>query len=142
LNIIATDISSSALQIARGNAQRHRVENQISFQKRDLLTGMDDKVDLIIANLPYIPTEKLKTLPVYNAEPTLALDGGLDGLVYIKQVVKSARQHMQPGGAIFLELDEDSGASALTLAREVWPGMTLKLSQDLSGQDRYLSIEC
>jgi release factor glutamine methyltransferase len=142
LNIIATDISPSALQIARENALRHKVEDQIIFRERDLLTGMDGKVDLLVANLPYIPTEKLKSLPVYSREPVVALDGGADGLLHIKKVLKNARQHMQPGGAIFLELDEDSGAAALALAREVWPGKTLKLNQDLAGQDRYLSIQC
>jgi release factor glutamine methyltransferase len=142
LKIIATDISNSALQVARVNALAHQVDDQIIFEERDLLSGMDRKVDLLIANLPYIPTDKLKSLPVYNHEPFLALDGGADGLYYIKRVLKNAQKHMQPGGAIFLELDEDSGAAALALAREVWPGMTLKLSQDLSGQDRYLSIQC
>jgi len=142
LKIIATDISNSALQVARENARAHQVDDQIVFEERDLLTGMERKVDLLVANLPYIPTKKLRSLPVYDHEPYLALDGGADGLYYVKKVLKSARNHMHPGGAIFLELDEDSGASALALAREVWPGMTLKLSQDLSGQDRYLSIQC
>ncbi len=142
LNIIATDISPGALQVARENAQRHQVENRIIFRERDLLTGMECKVDLLVANLPYIPTEKLKSLSVYYREPVLALDGGSDGLLYIKKVLKNARQYMMPDGAIFLELDEDSGAAALALAREVWPGMTLKLNHELAGQDRYLSIQC
>lgn len=142
LTLIATDISTNALRVARENAKRHQVDEKIQFRQLDLLTGMEGKVDLLIANLPYIPTEKLKSLPVYSREPVLALDGGADGLLHIKKVLKNARQHVQPGGAIFLELDEDSGAAALALAREVWPGMTLKLHQDLAGQDRYLSIQC
>jgi len=142
LNITATDISSRALQVAQENAQRHQVDDKILFQVRDLLSGMDGRFDLIVANLPYIPTGKLRTLPVYTQEPVLALDGGADGLVHIKKVLKSARQHMQPGGAIFLELDEDTGAAALALAKEVWPGKTLRLSQDLARYDRYLSIQC
>ena len=142
LKIIATDISSGALQVARENARRHQVDGQIQFQERDLLTGMDEKVDLIVANLPYIPTGKLRSLPVFNQEPVLALDGGSDGLLYITKVLKNARRHMRPNGGIFLELDEECGAAALALAREVWPGMTLQLRQDLAGQDRYLSIQC
>lgn len=142
LAITATDISRAALEVARKNAQRHQVRNQIVFQERDLLTGLEGKVDLLVANLPYIPTAKLRDLPVFTREPVLALDGGPDGLLHIKKVLKSARGHIQPGGAIFLELDEDSGAAALDLAKEVWPGMTLKLSRDLAGADRYLSIEC
>jgi len=142
LMITATDISPRALVVARENSLQHQTEGQIHFKERDLLTGLDIQVDLIVANLPYIPTGKLRTLPVYTREPILALDGGADGLFYIKKVLKSARNHIRPGGAIFLELDEDSGAAALTLAREVWPGMTLKLRRDLAGQDRYLSIQC
>lgn len=141
LQIIATDISSAALGVARKNAIHHQVLKQIQFLERDMLTGFGQQVDLLVANLPYIPTGKLKTLDVYQSEPTIALDGGQDGLHYIKDVLKKARQHINPGGAIFLELDEDCGIAALDLAKEVWPGITLHLSQDLSGQDRYLSIQ-
>ena len=141
LQVIATDISPAALDVARENATSHEVLNQIQFLERDMLGGFDQQVDLLIANLPYIPTEKLKKLAVYRSEPTLALDGGQDGLHYIKEVLKNARQHLNPGGAIFLELDEDCGTAALALGKEVWPGLTLQLSQDLSGQDRYLSIQ-
>lgn len=142
LQIRATDISGAALEVAQQNAQRYRVEDRILFLERDLLQGLKGKVDLIVANLPYIPTAKLTSLPVYTREPVLALDGGRDGLVYITRVLKNARALMNPGGAILLELDEDTGAAALALAHEVWPGRTLKLSQDLAGNDRYLSIEC
>jgi release factor glutamine methyltransferase len=141
LRITATDISPEALDIARKNAISHQVEEQILFQERDLMSGMEGQVDLIVANLPYIPTAKLETLPVYTREPILALDGGADGLSYIKKVLKGSQTHLRPGGAIFLELDEDCGTTALELAKDIWPGKTLKLSQDLSGKDRYLSIQ-
>jgi release factor glutamine methyltransferase len=141
LMITATDISAEALEVARENVVRHQVEGQILLEERDLMTGIDSQVDLIVANLPYIPTEKLRLLPVFKTEPTLALDGGEDGLLYIKEVLKSAQQHLKPGGSIFLELDEDCGTTALELAKELWPGMTLKLSQDLAGNNRYLSIQ-
>jgi len=141
LSIIATDISSAALEIARENAARHRVLDRIHFLERDLLNDIDQKVDLMIGNLPYIPTKKLETLAVYRSEPTLALDGGQDGLHYIQKVLRDAGQHLNPDGAIFLELDEDCGIAALALAKGVWPGKTLHLHQDLSGRDRYLSLE-
>lgn len=141
LQIIATDISSSALEVAKENAGRHGVNSQIQFLERDLFSGLAGPSDLLIANLPYIPSDKLRSLAVYRSEPTLALDGGQDGLHYIKEVLREAGPHLNPGGAIFLELDEDCGESALTLAKEVWPGLTIRLTQDLSGQDRYLSIQ-
>jgi len=141
LQIIATDISLQALQVAKENASRHKVMSQIHFLERDLFSGITSPIDLLVANLPYIPSEKLRSLDVYLSEPSLALDGGQDGLHYIKEVLKEAGQHLNPGGAVFLELDEDCGALALALAKEVWPGITMHLVQDLSGQDRYLSIQ-
>jgi len=141
LKLIATDISSPALKVAKDNAIKHNVQDQIQFLERDLFSGITLPIDLLVANLPYIPSKKLRSLAVYQSEPVLALDGGQDGLHYIKEVMKEAGQHINPGGAIFLELDEDCGASALSLAKEVWPGITIQLGQDLSGQDRYLSIQ-
>ena len=141
LQIIATDISLPALQVAKDNANRHDVMSQILFLERDLFSGITMPIDLLVANLPYIPSDKLRSLDVYRSEPTLALDGGQDGLHYIKEVLKEAGQHLNPGGAVFLELDEDCGALALALAKEVWPGITTHLAHDLSGQDRYLSIQ-
>ena len=140
LQVIATDISLPALQVAKYNASRHAVMSQIHFLERDLFSGIPLPIDLLVSNLPYIPSDKLRSLDVYQSEPTLALDGGQDGLHYIKEVLKEAGQHLNPGGAVFLELDEDCGALALALAKEVWPGITAHLVQDLSGQDRYLSI--
>jgi release factor glutamine methyltransferase len=142
LSIRATDISRKALKIARENARRHGAEDQIEFLECDLLEGIKGKADLLIANLPYIPTGKLHTLAVFQHEPTLALDGGEDGLRYIKRVLQNAQEYLNPGGAVFLEIDEDTGAAALELAHDVWPGITIQLDRDLAGQDRYLSIQC
>lgn len=142
LQITASDISPKALQLARRNASRHGVRSQIRFLHRDLLTGIKGEFDLLVANLPYIPSAKLRSLPVFHSEPTLALDGGEDGLHYIKQVLGGAQGHLRSGGAVFLEIDEDTGGAALALAHDVWPGITIQLEEDLSGQDRYLTIQC
>lgn len=141
LHITATDISLPAVQIAKINASRHEVLDQVQFFERDLFSGITRTFDLLVANLPYIPSKKLESLAVYHSEPVLALDGGKDGLHYIQEIMREAVQHINPGGVIFLELDEDCGASALTLAKEIFPGITINLGQDLSGQDRYLSIQ-
>lgn len=142
LKISATDISPHALEIARANAVRHGVIDQIKFLERDLLQDIQGRADLLVANLPYIPTEKLHKLAVFQTEPTLALDGGADGLHYIKKVLQAARDYLEPDGAVFLEIDEDTGAAALELAYDVWSGNSIKLEQDLAGRDRYLSIQC
>src|SRR5271157_4262501 len=97
-HILSTDISSAALEVSRRNALKHHVENQIEFIECDILPHLlplsllpsevlrEERgegvrsFDLICANLPYIPTGKLRGLPIYGREPALALDGGDDGL--------------------------------------------------------------
>ena len=105
------------------------------------MTGFQITVDLLVANLPYIPTEKLKTLRVYNTEPRLALDGGADGLASIRGVLEKAPGIMSPGGLILLEIDESKGYEVQKLAQSIFPQAEIKLEKDLSGMDRYLSIQ-
>lgn len=82
LTMYATDISHEALNVARLNAARHRVSDHITFLHGNLLEPLADKpLDLIVANLPYVPTLKIGRLP----DPRIALDGGGDGeRVYIR----------------------------------------------------------
>ncbi len=141
LKLLATDSSYPAILVARKNAQNHKIDERINFLAADLLTGFQTTVDLLIANLPYIPTEKLKTLRVYNTEPRLALDGGADGLASIRVVLEKAPSIMNPGGLILLEIDESKGNEAQKLAQSIFPLSEIKLENDLSGMDRYLSIQ-
>jgi release factor glutamine methyltransferase len=84
--VLATDISYQALRVARANARKFDVSSRIDFIQCDILPQHPDPLptqghfDLICANLPYIPTESLHRLPIYQREPTIALDGGEDGL--------------------------------------------------------------
>ncbi|MCD4803631.1 MAG: peptide chain release factor N(5)-glutamine methyltransferase [Anaerolineales bacterium] len=140
LKLLATDRSYPATLVARKNAQNHKIDERINFLTCDLLTGFRTTVDLLIANLPYIPTEKLKSLRVYNTEPRLALDGGADGLASIRDVLEKAPGIMNPGGLILLEIDESKGDEAQKLTQSIFPRAEIKLEKDLSGMDRYLSI--
>jgi release factor glutamine methyltransferase len=141
LNLLATDRSYPALLVARKNALHHKTEKQIKFLAANLLSGIRTKVDLLIANLPYIPTEKLKSLRVYNTEPHLALDGGADGLSSIRGVLEKAPGIMNPGGLILLEIDESKGPESQKLAQSIFPRAEIRLEKDLSGMDRYLTIQ-
>ena len=141
LKVIAMDKSYSALLIARENARRHQVQDRIDFIAADLLKGVSIQVDLAIANLPYIPSEKLKGLPVYQTEPLNALDGGPDGLSYIRKFLDDLPDLVTPGGLVLLELDEEVGEEALDLAGESNPKADIQLIQDLAGQNRYLRIQ-
>ena len=141
LKVLATDRSYPAILVARKNAQNHKTGERINFLAADLLAGFQTTVDLLVANLPYIPTEKLKTLRVYDTEPRLALDGGADGLASIRGVLEKAPGIMNSGGLILLEIDESKGDEAQKLSQSIFPRAEIKLENDLSGMDRYLSIQ-
>ncbi|HUW64765.1 MAG TPA: peptide chain release factor N(5)-glutamine methyltransferase [Spirochaetia bacterium] len=114
--LIAVDLSEAALVVARGNARRHGVGERISFRRRDLLTGIEGPVDLIAANLPYIPTGELDGLPdEVRREPRLALNGGPDGLDIYRCLVPPAAGLLKPGGYLLAELGpgEETGLLAL-----------------------------
>lgn len=144
LEVIASDISQDALNIAEQNAQKHQVAQRIRFLQSNLLPPMDiwrAKRDLICANLPYIPTATLHTLKVFGREPTLALDGGVDGLNSIRKLLSEVHQYLQPGGFLLLEIDSSQGIAALILAQEAFPDAEVQLLPDLAGHARLIRVE-
>jgi release factor glutamine methyltransferase len=105
------------------------------------LEGGPSHLDLICANLPYIPTEKLHGLPVYGREPTLALDGGADGLDPFRKLFSLAPDWLMPGGRMLLEVEATLGTNVLSLAFDTFSEAELHLHQDLTGHDRLLEIQ-
>lgn len=108
IELCASEISPKALAIARHNASRFD-QQTIKWIEADLLSFLtpSEKVDLIIANLPYIPHERIEYLDVSvkNHEPHLALDGGKDGLTLISRLLTQAQSHLSTQGTILLEVD-------------------------------------
>jgi release factor glutamine methyltransferase len=141
VTIIATDISPSALAVARHNAQKFHVHHQIEFIECDLMP--DNSLlsfDLICANLPYIPTKTLQQLPIYGREPTLALDGGADGLDLYRRLLKLAKKSLSANGMLLLEIEATQGIQAFNIAYDSFDQSTIHLHQDLAGHDRLLEI--
>jgi len=150
-HILATDISGEALDVARNNAIKLDVADRIDFMQCDLLPhpqplsqrarGEEVRAfDLICANLPYIPTETLHNLPVFGREPTIALDGGIDGLDVIRRLLKIVPEWLAPGGMMLLEIESTRGIQALNLACDFFSRGEIHLHQDLAGRDRLLEI--
>jgi release factor glutamine methyltransferase len=83
----------------------------------------------------------LRTLEVYDREPSLALDGGPDGLILIRRLLHSAPPHINPGGALLLEIEASQGSAALDLARPAFPQAEIQVLPDLAGKDRLLVIK-
>jgi release factor glutamine methyltransferase len=141
LQITATDVSGMALQAATANARRHGVSGQITFIQGNLLDGVAAYFDLICANLPYIPAETLRSLPVYNREPNLALDGGADGLDLIRELLWIAPQRLAHGGRLLMEIEANQASAVGFLAREAFAGQEVRILKDLAGKDRLLVVD-
>jgi len=150
--ILATDISSGALQVAKRNAEKFGVSGRIQFAECDLLPhpfaplplgeGLGVRgIDLLCANLPYIPTSTLYGLPIYNREPTLALDGGEDGLDPFRKLLNLSLHWLAPDGMMLLEIESTRGSQALSVAGAAFPEASISLHKDLAGRDRLLQIE-
>lgn len=141
LQIIATDISLSALYVARRNASQLGTLQQVEFLQANLIPPVQSKFNLICANLPYIPTSTLHNLKVYGKEPELALDGGEDGLDLIRNLIYLAAYSVSPGGLILLEIESSQGGAGSSLAKTVFPEAHIQILPDLAGLDRLLRIQ-
>jgi len=139
-HVLGYDISLTALQLAKANANRHRVSGKVDFVQCDLFPPVKVQFDLICANLPYIPTETLHSLKVYQREPALALDGGEDGLEQIRRLLNEVVTVLAPGGLLLLEIEASSGAAVHSLARQAFPKADVQVLPDLAGRDRLVSV--
>jgi len=124
--VSAVDVSPQALEVARANAARHAVE--IEFHQADLTSSMNPPWDLIVANLPYIPTGDLEALPrEVHHDPAAALDGGPDGLDLVRRLIEDLPRLLRSCGGAVLELGENqadrvagiAAASGLGVARRI-----------------------
>jgi release factor glutamine methyltransferase len=141
-HIVATDTSETALELARRNAANLGVSAAIRFVRGNLLDPVPGSFDLVVANLPYIADDEWQTLDesVRQFEPATALRGGRDGLQLITEVMKQARDRLNPGGAIFLEIGWRQGTAVKTEAEVLFPEAQVRISQDYGGRDRLLTI--
>lgn len=139
---VASDFSLEALQVARRNVLAHGVQRRVALAQANLLSPFaQGSFDLICANLPYIPSATLRQLAVYGREPTLALDGGADGLDLIRPLFEQAVFCLAEGGLLLVEIEASQGAAALEIAVEAFPEASIRLRQDYSGQDRLVIVD-
>jgi release factor glutamine methyltransferase len=141
VHVLATDISSEALQVARRNARKLGVDQRLEFFQCDLLPPQSDQhLDLLCANLPYIPTPTLHGLPIYGREPTRALDGGVDGLDLFRRLMKLAPEWLASNALMLMEIEATRGLQVMSLAKDMFPKAEIRLHKDLTGLDRLLEI--
>ena len=108
VSVDAADISADALAVARINIDKHGLGERITLLTSDLLASVRGPYDLIVCNPPYVNTQSmLKLPPEYQAEPKLALAGGDDGMDFVRRILRSATQHLTPGGKLVLEIGNE-----------------------------------
>lgn len=141
-DVVATDISAAALDVAQENARRLGLQDRVRFVQGHLLEPLSHPVDLIIANLPYVAESEWPTLApdIVNYEPSLALAGGLDGLTLIRELLAQAPQRLRPGGSVFLEIGSGQGAAVARLAANAFPEAYVEVLTDYAYHDRVVCV--
>lgn len=135
--ITASDISSGAIGLAKINAENNAVSDRINFLTCDLFGNIDNKADIIVSNPPYIKTAEISMLPenVRNYEPLTALDGGLDGLGFYREITQQSKNYLLPNGLLFFEIGYDQGHSVCNIMAESGYN-NINCKKDLAGLDR------
>lgn len=132
---MGSDISKTALLVAKENAKLHEVDAK--WVRSDLFDNITETFDVIMANPPYIPTgEILSLMPeVRDFEPENALDGGADGLDFYRKIAGQVKDYLNPGGYVYMEIGYDQGEAVSELMRNA--GFTeVEVIKDLARNDR------
>ncbi len=145
--IYATDVSAACMDVAETNVWRYGVGDQVRLAPGYLLDCLPEPVDIVVANLPYVASGDLATLPkqVRDYEPVLALDGGVDGCDVLRELVRSiasptGKARLKPGAMIFLEIGADQGALMRDIVNEMLPECGCSVLVDYTGLDRVVVI--
>lgn len=142
VKVLATDISDKALEVARKNAKFHKVENQIFFEVRDLMEGMQKAPDVIVTNLPYIPTARLLHIDpmVTDWEPKIALDGGIDGFELYRKLFSQIEQKKLYPKYLIGEIDYSHADFVIQETKRFFSTAKVEVKDDLAKKQRYFIV--
>ena len=143
VDLLATDVSGQALDVARRNARKLGLDDRVRFVRCDMLEAVGGPVDVIVSNPPYIPSGQIGSLQAeVRREPVIALDGGDDGLEPFRQLLSQAKDKLLLGGVVVVELMPEQMEAAGNIARQTIPNLSgLRTREDLMGNERALIIE-
>ncbi len=141
-DLVAVDVSSEALEVARRNAEKLEVADRIDFQQSDLLGSVDsaEPFDLILSNPPYVSEAEFDQLPktVKDYEPRSALVGGQAGYELVGQLIAQADQRLAAGGVMIIEMSPMLIEKRAEFVPENWSSEIVK---DLAGLERLLILK-
>ncbi|HSU23964.1 MAG TPA: 50S ribosomal protein L3 N(5)-glutamine methyltransferase, partial [Variovorax sp.] len=108
VQVDAADISPQALEVARINVERHALAGRIRLVESDGLAALPGPYDLILCNPPYVNAQSMAALPAeYRAEPGLALAGGVDGMDFVRGLLRDAPERMSAEAVLVLEIGNE-----------------------------------
>lgn len=148
--VTTVDISKDALDVAKGNAIIHKVENQIKFISADMIEYLmvgaqypePDQYHLIISNPPYISEEQMSSLPKdVQQEPELALKAGKDGFKFYRDIIKYSPSLIRANGYLMMEFGDGQGLTIKELMKLQSVFSDIKILQDLTGRDRIICAQ-
>ncbi len=139
----ATDISPAAIEIAKKNADRLNVSARCNFYVGDLTEPVkDQKYDVIVANLPYIPTDDIPRRPdPIGFEPRIALDGGPGGLCTYDRLLHNLAPMKVTGALMLFEAAPPTIHRLAEITKLAFPRGTLLIGRDYAGLDRYVKLQ-
>jgi release factor glutamine methyltransferase len=142
-NIIATDISDAALNIAAKNVEMHQLGDRIRLLCGDLFDALIpqldvDKFDLIVCNPPYVSAVEFEKLDknIKDYEPKSALLAGTDGLAIYRRIIENADRFLKPDAALMLEIGYAQGPAIKELLEQTGSFAEIKIEKDLHNNDR------
>ena len=134
VKILASDISSRALTVAKENASS--LKEDISFVESDLFSNIQDKFDIIVSNPPYIAHDDKKTIKenVLNYDPHLALFADEEGMYFYRNIIEKSRSYLNEKGIMFFEIGYDQKEKIITLGEN--NKFETVVYKDINGRDR------
>ena len=140
--VFAVDISEKALDVAKKNAIKNDVDKKINFIKSNMFENIDKnkRFDIIVSNPPYIETKTISTLDIkVQNEPKIALDGGIDGLDFYRNLLINSKKYLKENGVIAMEIGYNQKESVTNIFKTEYKDVYCK--KDLAGNDRVIIVK-
>lgn len=137
--ITMSDISKNALDIAKKNAIQNKVKEKCNFIKSNMFENIKEKYDIIVSNPPYIKTDVISSLDIeVQNEPSIALDGGEDGLEFYRIIANEARKYLKKDGFLALEIGYDQKDEVINLLKDTGKYGDIYSKKDFANNDRII----
>jgi release factor glutamine methyltransferase len=140
-HVFACDLSTDALALAQCNVASHGLAGRVVLLAGDLLAPLPRRVPLLVSNPPY--TVMSENEPAVNRfEPTLALDGGADGLACLRRIIAQLPAALLPTASVLLEIGATQAQAVVRILADVFPAAAVSVHRDLAGRDRVVRLRC